>query len=70
MRTPHPFLEPVGPPASGQLFAVRYRDSRAQHVTTMYRRRRDAQQLVCRVKERGGTAVLFVTTVADWEVTW
>jgi len=70
MRSPHRDLVPVGPPASGQLYAVRYVDRRGQTVTTMYRRRCSAERLVCAVENRGGAAVLWVTTLGDWEVTW
>jgi len=70
MRNPHPFLEPVRPPIGGALFAVRYVDLRGQHVTTLYRRRCSAERLAREVEARGGSAVLWATSLGDWEVTW
>jgi len=66
MRNPHLDLEPVGPPASGQLFAVRHVDRRGQTVTNLYRRRHDAERLVRKVEARGGTAAMWATVLGDW----
>lgn len=66
MRSPSRHEQTPGPPRTGALFAVRYIDVRGQSVSALYRRLGAAERFAARVEARGGTAVIYCTTIGRW----
>ncbi len=66
MRSPLPYADPPGPPRDSRLYAVRYRDTRGQTVTTLYWVRGAAERFAARVEARGGSAAIYRADVGGW----